>query len=271
MSTKAHKLFEPSIVKRAIIDSFLKLNPRHQIRNPVMFVVFVGSLLTTALIFVGELGITRGFIIGVTLWLWFTLLFANFAEAMAEGRGKAQADSLRASRRDVTAKLLAEPHRGAKQQPTSAATLRTSRRRDGGADRRCRPAFRRNPDRLGPRRVLRDRNNDGRPGPSLWSRGLVSPPHGSCRPVPISAKGSVTRSDDSVRLAQRSRFTSMRSQADATRSGFAAERFPTTSRTTLTNSGTSSLVDCCLYASAMCMSMCGSAGVTGRSTIADVE
>src|SRR6185295_5151520 len=98
MSVKARKLFDPPIVKRAIVDALLKLDPRLQIRNPVMFVVFIGSILTTALIFVGEPGISRSFIIGVTLWLWFTVIFANFAEAMAEGRGKAQAETLRRAR-----------------------------------------------------------------------------------------------------------------------------------------------------------------------------
>src|SRR5690348_11315853 len=106
MSTKAHKLFDPAIVRRATLDSFVKLKPRHQIRNPVMFVVFVGSVLTTALIFVGETGISTGFIFGVAVWLWFTVLFANFAEAMAEGRGKAQADTLRRARTETPAKRL---------------------------------------------------------------------------------------------------------------------------------------------------------------------
>src|SRR5213076_3252955 len=106
MATKPRNLFDPPIVQRAILDAFGKLHPRLQIRNPVMFVVFIGSILTTALIFVGEPGISRGFIIGVTVWLWFTVLFANFAEAMAEGRGKAQADTLRRARRDTPAKKL---------------------------------------------------------------------------------------------------------------------------------------------------------------------
>ena len=126
MSVKARKLFDPPIVKRAILDSFLKLDPRLQIRNPVMFVVFIGSILTTALIFAGEVGISRGFIIGVTVWLWFTVLFANFAEAMAEGRGKAQADTLRRARRDTPAKKLrsGDATYGAKYETVSAATLR---------------------------------------------------------------------------------------------------------------------------------------------------
>jgi len=104
MFMKSRKLFDPPIVKRAVVDSLCKLDPRLQVRNPVSFVVFVGSILTSALIFVGEPGISRGFIIGVTLWLWFTVLFANFAEAMAEGRGKAQAETLRRARRDTPAK-----------------------------------------------------------------------------------------------------------------------------------------------------------------------
>ncbi|HEY1685751.1 MAG TPA: potassium-transporting ATPase subunit KdpB [Tepidisphaeraceae bacterium] len=108
MATQKRKLFDGPIVKQAIIDSFIKLNPRHQVRNPVMFVVFVGAILTTLLIAVGEAGISKGFISGVSLWLWFTVLFANFAEAMAEGRGKAQADTLRRARRDTPAKKLAD-------------------------------------------------------------------------------------------------------------------------------------------------------------------
>jgi K+-transporting ATPase ATPase B chain len=94
-----------------VIDSFLKLNPRRQIRNPVMFTVFVGSILTTCL---GVYALRGGgqespaFIFGVSAWMWFTVLFANFAEAMAEGRGKAQADALKATRQNVTGKKLLE-------------------------------------------------------------------------------------------------------------------------------------------------------------------
>jgi len=121
---RARKLFEPHIVRRAVVDSFVKLDPRRQVRNPVMFVVYVGSILTTSLAFVGEPGITTSFIVEVSLWLWFTVLFANFAEAMAEGRGKAQADTLRRSRRDTPAKKLADPRCRAKWTTVSAATLR---------------------------------------------------------------------------------------------------------------------------------------------------
>src|SRR4029078_3026107 len=92
---KARPLLDPEIVRGAIVASFAKLDPRHQVRNPVMFVVLVGSALTTAL-WVQALGghgeARPGFILAISLWLWFTVLFANFAEAMAEGRGKAPAD-----------------------------------------------------------------------------------------------------------------------------------------------------------------------------------
>src|SRR5579859_7138406 len=126
---KSRPLFDPPIVRRAIIDSVLKLNPRHQVRNPVMFCVLVGSVLTTALWIQAVVSGGKGeapatFIFAISGWLWFTVLFANFAEAMAEGRGKAQADSLRKARRDVIAKKLAKPSKDAAQTPVSAATLR---------------------------------------------------------------------------------------------------------------------------------------------------
>ena len=124
---RARALFDPPIVRRAIIDSFRKLDPRHQVRNPVMFVVEVGSVLTTALFFQalsGQGEAPAGFILAISLWLWFTVVFANFAEAMAEGRGKAQADTLRRSRRDVPAKKLARPQHGAEYTTVSAGTLR---------------------------------------------------------------------------------------------------------------------------------------------------
>ena len=124
---KSRPLFDPPIVRRAIVDAFKKLDPRRQVRNPVMFTVLVGSILTTVLgfqaLFVGGHE-SPGFILGVSAWLWFTVLFANFAEAMAEGRGKAQADSLRQTRRDVMAKKLNEPHHAAKHCAVSASALR---------------------------------------------------------------------------------------------------------------------------------------------------
>ena len=106
---RARSLFDVAIVKQAIVDWFRKLTVKRQVRNPVMFVVYVGSILTT-LLWVQAVG-GKGeappwFIFSVSVWLWFTVLFANFAEAMAEGRGKAQAASLRKARRDLQAKRL---------------------------------------------------------------------------------------------------------------------------------------------------------------------
>jgi K+-transporting ATPase ATPase B chain len=114
MSQESRKrpLLDPPIVRRAAIDAVLKLDPRQQIRNPVMFVVLVVSVLTTVLWLAalsGRAEAPAGFIFAVTAWLWFTLLFANFAEAMAEGRGKAQAEAMRRARTDLMAKKLADP------------------------------------------------------------------------------------------------------------------------------------------------------------------
>ena len=106
---KARPLFDPPIVRRAIVDAFRKLDPRVQVKNPVMFVVLIGSIFTTVLFVQALLGqgeAPAGFIGLISLWLWFTVLFANFAEAMAEGRGKAQADTLRKARKDIQAKKL---------------------------------------------------------------------------------------------------------------------------------------------------------------------
>jgi potassium-transporting ATPase ATP-binding subunit len=120
-------MFEPAIVRRAVLASFAKLDPRVQLRNPVMFVVEVGSALTTALFLhslVGQGEAPPGFILGVSLWLWFTVLFANFAEAMAEGRGKAQADTLRKARKDILATKLSEARRDAARSSVPASSLR---------------------------------------------------------------------------------------------------------------------------------------------------
>src|SRR5215470_8423175 len=111
MSERAQKrpLFDPPIVRRAIKDAFIELDPRQVARNPVMFVVEVGSLLTTLLIIRDfSQGHTEHllFTTQITLWLWFTVLFANFAEAMAEGRGKAQADTLRKAKTDTVANRI---------------------------------------------------------------------------------------------------------------------------------------------------------------------
>jgi K+-transporting ATPase ATPase B chain len=124
---KARPLFDAAIVRRAAVDSFRKLDPRHQVRNPVMFVVEVGSALTTGLFIqalAGKGEAPAGFILAVSLWLWFTVLFANFAEAMAEGRGKAQADSLRKARQDIPAKQISKPSRDAAPSPVLASQLR---------------------------------------------------------------------------------------------------------------------------------------------------
>ncbi|MDX6527797.1 MAG: potassium-transporting ATPase ATP-binding subunit [Blastocatellia bacterium] len=109
--TKTKAIWNSQIVKRAIVDSIVKLNPRSMMKNPVMFVVEVGSFLTTLQLMRGLVapipGVTNTkFELQITLWLWFTVLFANFAEAMAEGRGKAQADNLRKSRTETTATRL---------------------------------------------------------------------------------------------------------------------------------------------------------------------
>src|SRR5215472_1436650 len=116
--------------RTAIRDSFLRLDPRQQIRNPVMFVVEVTSVLTTILFFQALFG--RGeapapFIGSVSAWLWFTVVFANFAEALAEGRGKAQAEALRRARKDTPAKRLRRPdrpERGAPSETVSSTKLR---------------------------------------------------------------------------------------------------------------------------------------------------
>ncbi|HEX6803812.1 MAG TPA: potassium-transporting ATPase subunit KdpB [Terriglobales bacterium] len=104
MSKNAIAIWEWKIVKRALWDSVVKLNPRNMMGNPVMFVVEIGSVITTALLFKPS-GAFK-FNLQITLWLWFTVLFANFAEAMAEGRGKAQADTLRKARSETVANLL---------------------------------------------------------------------------------------------------------------------------------------------------------------------
>ena len=112
MALTKRPLFDPPIVRRAVRDALLKtVNLRHMVRNPVMFVVLVGSVLTTVAL-VGDIasgGAHVGFTLQLALWLWFTVVFANFAEAMAEGRGKAQAESLRRSRTLTSAKRLKNP------------------------------------------------------------------------------------------------------------------------------------------------------------------
>src|SRR5882762_2590058 len=116
-TVKARALFDTSILGAAVVDSFRKLTPQRQVRNPVMFVVYVGSILTTLLW--AEAVVGKG-----EAPAWFTVLFATFAEAMAEGRGKAQAASLRKARRDLQAKRLARPQRSADFQVVPATSLR---------------------------------------------------------------------------------------------------------------------------------------------------
>jgi K+-transporting ATPase ATPase B chain len=125
MSERARKIsiWDPGIVRQAVIDSLWKLDPRVQIKNPVMFIVEVGSLITT-LVFIQELAAGSGrplFTGQVAFWLWFTVLFANFAEAMAEGRGKAQAETLRKTRTETVANRLTDE---GKTERVPAATLR---------------------------------------------------------------------------------------------------------------------------------------------------
>src|SRR5258708_14440505 len=101
---KSKSLWDAKIIRRALVDAVGKLDPRTMMKNPVMFVVEVGSVVTTALLFREKQSFA--FNLQITLWLWFTVLFANFAEAMAEGRGKAQADTLRKARSETVAKRL---------------------------------------------------------------------------------------------------------------------------------------------------------------------
>src|ERR1700742_1295331 len=112
MTTQAHTFSptDPAVIRKAIVASFGKLDPKTQLRNPVMFVVYVGSIITSIFWLrnlVHPSHESGWFILAISAWLWFTVLFANFAESMAEGRGKAQADALRQSRQDVLARRLA--------------------------------------------------------------------------------------------------------------------------------------------------------------------
>ena len=127
MPTDTRSLFQTAILRRAFVDSFRKLDPRRQLRNPVMFTVYIGSILTTGL-YVQSLydagQESPGFVLGVAIWLWFTVLFANFAEATAEGRGKAHADALRRARHDVPAKQFVRPHSETEFPPVFTEMLR---------------------------------------------------------------------------------------------------------------------------------------------------
>ena len=121
MTPRKKAIWEWKIIRRAVWDALLKLNPRKMMGNPVMFVVEIGSVITTALLFKG--GPAFKFNLQITLWLWFTVLFANFAEAMAEGRGKAQADTLRKARSETMANRLTGSNGHVEQ--VKSSTLRT--------------------------------------------------------------------------------------------------------------------------------------------------
>jgi K+-transporting ATPase ATPase B chain len=124
---KKQAALRPKLYRRAALDAFKKLDPRWMARNPVMFVVEVGSLLTTTLWIQALLGrgeAPAGFVGAVTLWLWFTVLFANFSEALAERRGKAQAEALRRTRQETPARKLRQPRRDAPLEVISSTALR---------------------------------------------------------------------------------------------------------------------------------------------------
>jgi K+-transporting ATPase ATPase B chain len=122
MTYSRRPLLDFAVVRTAIVDALVKLSPHHMIRNPVMFVVFVGSILSTLAIFGDPVHVS--FNVQLAIWLWFTVLFANFAEAMAEGRGKAQADALRRSRQETQARRLADAADRDAFELVAAATLR---------------------------------------------------------------------------------------------------------------------------------------------------
>jgi K+-transporting ATPase ATPase B chain len=124
---KSLSLFDSTLLGPAVADSFRKLSPKVQLRNPVMFVVYIGSILTSLLFLQSLRGngeAPTAFILSISAWLWFTVLFANFAEALAEGRSKAQAASLRDLKQSVSAKKLQVPKYGANWVPVPAAQLR---------------------------------------------------------------------------------------------------------------------------------------------------
>jgi K+-transporting ATPase ATPase B chain len=124
---KTQSLYDAALMRQAAWESVKRLDPRYQLKNPVMFVVWLGSLLTTGLFIQALTGAGEapaGFILAISLWLWFTVIFANFAEATAEGRGRAQADALRGLRKTVWAKKLKEPKMGAQSHTVPSEELR---------------------------------------------------------------------------------------------------------------------------------------------------
>ena len=127
MTTKQSSSLRRALYQRAVLDAFVKLDPRRMVKNPVMFVVEVGSVLTTFLWIQSLIGMGEsapGFVGAIALWLWFTVLFANFSEAVAEGRGKAQADALRKTRQTTQAKKLKQAKYGLAHELVSSTALR---------------------------------------------------------------------------------------------------------------------------------------------------
>ncbi|MBE0149724.1 potassium-transporting ATPase subunit KdpB [Serratia sp. PL7] len=127
MTRKQRALFEPALMRTALIDAVKKLDPRVQWRNPVMFVVYLGSILTSVIwlaVLSGNAEGSAAFTGSIAMWLWFTVLFANFAEALAEGRSKAQAESLKGTKKTCWAKKLATPKRDGATEKVSAESLR---------------------------------------------------------------------------------------------------------------------------------------------------
>jgi potassium-transporting ATPase ATP-binding subunit len=126
---KTQTLYDAALIKTAAWDAVRRLSPRHQVKNPVMFVVWLGSLFTSGLFvqaLIGKGEAPAAFILAISLWLWFTVLFANFAEAMAEGRGKAQAAALKGMRKAVLAKKLKEPRHDSPTHAVNSEDLRKS-------------------------------------------------------------------------------------------------------------------------------------------------
>ena len=127
MKSESQMFSDPALIRQAVIASFSKLNPRVQWRNPVMFIVLTGSVFTTLLAIATLSGMFYGhaaFTLAISCWLWLTLLFANFAEALAEGRSQAQAGALRDARQTVMAKKLTSPHYGSASEAIVASALR---------------------------------------------------------------------------------------------------------------------------------------------------
>src|ERR1700721_3331123 len=127
-------LWNPTILRQAAIGSFRKLDPRLMVKNPVMLVVEIGSVLTSILLIQGVLTHQGSFAFNlqITLWLWFTVLFANFAEAMAEGRGKAQADTLRKAKGETTAIRLKNESKDSAREEVSSSALWSGAIMSGG-------------------------------------------------------------------------------------------------------------------------------------------